>query len=82
MSWLAGKSEFQSSLGISNSSLSRDTLAISTEQIQSEPHRKWKMERRRVDHLFRKCRGGRQHIKPAVPGQITQSTANERELGY
>lgn len=41
MSWLAGKSEFQSSLGISNSSLSRDTLAISTEQIQSEPHRLW-----------------------------------------
>ena len=41
MSWLAGKSEFQSSLGIGNSSLSRDTLAISTEQIQSEPHRLW-----------------------------------------
>lgn len=41
MSWLAGKSEFQSSLGIGNSSLSRDTLAISTKQIQSEPHRLW-----------------------------------------
>ena len=38
MSWLAGKSEFQSRLGIgSSSSLSRDTLAISTKQIQSEP---------------------------------------------
>ena len=42
MSWLAGKSEFQSRLGIgSSSSLSRDTLAISTKQIQSEPHRLW-----------------------------------------
>lgn len=38
MSWLVGKSEFQSSLGIGNGSLSRDTLTLSTSLQSSENH--------------------------------------------
>ena len=85
MSWFAGKSEFQSSLGIgSSSSLPRATLAISTKQIRSEPHRLWASGKRKGEWIIcsENAATGRQHIKQDTPGQITPSTANARELGY